>query len=358
MWNKHRIFLVIGCLCLSVLMSLSSCSPDPPPVVIGSGGSNGGDGDTTLISVSELPSLRIPADNPLTVAGVDLGRHLFYDKILSGDQTQACGSCHLQKFAFSDGNKFSKGIRGDLGTRNAMVLFNLMWSDSFFWDSRAPSLRALATMPIENPVEMDARVEDVLVRLNNSAFYKEKFKKAFNIDVIDKEHLSMAIEQFLLTLTSDNSRFDQFNRGELELTDAELRGFEKLKVKGCFACHSTSLMHDDLSHNTGLDKFPQDLGKGATTMKSTDDYKFKTPSLRNVMISSPYMHDGRFSTIEEVINFYEVDANLTSRNASADLLQVAKRNRLTPSELADVKAFLNALTDQKLITNSKYSDPF
>ena len=147
--------------CIFLTGILASCTPDdPPPIVIG------GDGpvqDTTLISVTELPSLRIPEDNPLTVAGVDLGRHLFYDKIMSGDQSMACATCHHQEKAFSDGLRVSAGIHGDSGTRNAMVIFNLMWTDSLFWDSRAGTLRQLATMPIENPVEMDARVPDVLL---------------------------------------------------------------------------------------------------------------------------------------------------------------------------------------------------
>ena len=205
---------VIG---LTFLAYLSGCGPEPPPEVIPPGGSQG---DTTIIDVTELPSLIIPSDNPLTVAGVDLGRHLFYDKMLSGDQTQACATCHNQKLAFTDNNNaVSEGITGAMGDRNAMAIFNLMWSDNLFWDSRAGSLRELATMPIENPIEMNAKVEDVLVRLNNSVMYQDKFKKAFAVDTIKKEHLSKALEQFLLSITSDNSKFDQFNRGEVELTE-------------------------------------------------------------------------------------------------------------------------------------------
>lgn len=342
----------------ALLLTLSGCGPEPPPIVIPPGGG----GDTTIISVSELPPLRVPQDNPLSVAGVDLGRHLFYDKMLSGDQSQSCATCHNQSDAFTDnGKRFSEGIHGDIGSRNAMPIFNLMWSDSLFWDSRARDLRELATMPIENPIEMDARVEDVLVRLNASSFYKDKFAKAFGVSTITKEDLSKALEQFLLSITSDDSKFDQFNRGEVNLTDQELRGFEVLRVKGCFNCHSTSLMHDNLSHNTALDLSPKDKGLQEVTGDYNDRHKFKTPSLRNIMLTAPYMHDGRFSTIEEVIRFYEevgVNLNVESNRNASPFMQIAPRNRLTASQMTDVKAFLETLTDHTLLTNPKYSDPF
>lgn len=346
-------------ICISALLNLTSCGPEPPPEIIPPGGSHG---DTTIIDVTELPPLRIPADNPLSVAGVDLGRHLFYDKMLSGDGTQACATCHNQKMAFTDNNKaVSEGITGAMGDRNAMSIFNLMWSNDLFWDSRAGDLRELATMPIENPIEMNAKVEDVLVRLNNSVMYQDKFKKAFGVDTIEKEHLLKALEQFLLSITSDNSKFDKFNRGEVELTAQELRGFDVLKIKGCFNCHSSSLLHDNKSHNTALDKQPTDIGLQGFTNKYDDRHKFKTPSLRNVMVSAPYMHDGRFETIDEVIRFYEdVTPNLSveaNRNAS-DSMTIAPRNRITEREMTDVKVFLNALTDDTYLTNPKFADPF
>ncbi len=340
-------------------IALSSCGPEPPPEIIPPGG---GLNDTTLIDVTELPPLIIPPDNPLTVAGVDLGRHLFYDKLLSGDQTQACATCHNQKLAFTDnGNAVSEGIRGDFGNRNTMSIFNLMWSKDLFWDSRAGSLRELATMPIENPIEMDARIEDVLVRLNNSTMYKEKFKNAFGVDTILEEHLAKGLEQFLLTITSDNSKFDKANRGEVSLTEKELRGFDVLKIKGCFNCHSSSLLHDNKSHNTALDKDPTDLGLQEFTKNYEDRHKFKTPSLRNIMVSGPYMHDGRFETIEEVVRFYEdVMPNLNlpvNANAPEDM-KIAPRNKISVNEMEDLKAFLHTLTDETFLTNPKFSDPF
>jgi cytochrome c peroxidase len=350
------VFIVVGLISTALL---TGCGPEPPPEIIPPGG---GLKDTTIIDVTELPAVKIPLDNPLSVAGVDLGRHLFYDKMLSGDGTQACATCHNQKMAFTDNNKaVSEGITGAMGDRNAMSIFNLMWSNDLFWDSRAADLRELATMPIENPIEMNAKVEDVLVRLNNSFMYKDKFKNVFGIDTIEKVHLSKALEQFLLSITSDNSKFDQFNRGEVELTEQELRGFDVLKIKGCFNCHSSSLLHDNRSHNTALDRDPTDLGLQGFTGKNEDRHKFKTPSLRNIMVSGPYMHDGRFETIDEVIRFYEdVTPNLSrpvNSNAS-DSMKIAPRNQITAREMTDLKVFLETLTDQTFLTNPKYADPF
>lgn len=351
--------VVLGFFIALILVINVGCGPEPPPEVILPGA---GVNDTTIIDITELPTPILPSDNPLSVAGVDLGRHLFYDKLLSGDQTQACATCHNQKLAFTDNNNaVSEGIRGQFGNRNAMAIFNLMWSNSLFWDSRAANLRQLATMPIENPIEMDARIEDVLERLNNSVLYKKKFKEVFLVDTIKEEHLSKALEQFLLSITSDNSKFDKFNRGEIKLTEQELRGFDVLKIKGCFNCHSSSLLHDNTSHNTALDKSPKDKGLMDFTGNYEDRHKFKTPSLRNIMVSGPYMHDGRFETIDEVIRFYEdVLPNLNyeaNRNAS-DSMKIAPRNKITSQEMQDAKAFLHTLTDHEFLNNPKFSDPF
>jgi len=339
----------------------SSCGPEPPPVIIGGGSIS--DKDTTFFRLSsEMPSAIFPEDNPLTREGVELGRMLFYDPFLSGDGTQACGSCHQPKFGFTDnGNAVSEGIRGKLGNRNAMPTFNLMWNSSFFWDSRAETLRDLTLMPIENPLEMDEKIESLLPRLNTHAEYPRLFKEAFGVDEISDVELAKALEQFLLTIISDNSKFDKFNRGEVELTDQEQRGFDKLKVKGCFNCHSTSLFHDNISHNTGLDMTIKDEGKGGHNGVTEDLGKFKTPSLRNIMLTAPYMHDGRFETIEEVLKFYDQDVNINAMNVTGDtrkFLEIGMRNRLTNVEVEEVKAFLHTLTDQEMVNDPRFQDPF
>lgn len=347
----------IGWVCVLIAAGLSACGPDTPPEVI-LPDDNGN--DTIIVHVSsEMPPVRISDDNPFTREGIDLGRHLFYEPMLSRDNSQSCGSCHEQILGFTDhGNKVSKGIVGVLGTRNAMTIFNLMWHDNFFWDSRAVNMRQQVLMPIQNPVEMDATLTDVIAKLNESAYYKDKFKKAFGIDVIDTTHLAMALEQFLFSMVSDNSRFDKFNRGEIQLTPAELRGFERLKIKGCFNCHKGSLFLDNKSHNTGLDRFPPDKGLYEFTGLQSDVGKFKTPSLRNVMVTAPYMHDGRFETIEEVLDFYDGEIEFDSPNVDRELLQIGTRAKLQPQDVEDIKAFLRTLTDTDFINDQKLSDPF
>lgn len=336
---------------------LGSCGPEPEPEVIGGNGENS---DTLILNISsELPPPRIAPDNPFTRAAVDLGRHLFYEKMLSGDESQACADCHNQSLGFTDNHKsVSEGITGALGTRNAMPLFNLMWHDSFFWDKRAPTMRQQVLMPITNPVEMNAVMSEVVDRLNASEFYRMKFKEAFGTEDIDTALMAKAIEQFLFTVTSDNSRFDQSNRGEIHLTEQELRGFNRLKIKGCFNCHKGALLMDGLSHNTGLDLNFTDKGLGETTGRYQDDGKFKTPSLRNIMVTAPYMHDGRFKTIDEVLDFYDNDIQFGSRNVSGELLEIGTRAKLSKQDIDDVKAFFHTLTDHTYLNNSKFSDPF
>jgi cytochrome c peroxidase len=352
---KKGIIAAIG---ICFILFTSSCGPEIAPEIIS--GENPEETDTTLIPISsELPEAVFPSDNMPTAEAIDLGRHLFYDNILSANNEQSCGSCHNQELAFTDNNKrFSEGTFGDMGDRNAMPLFNLMWSEKLFWDSRANDLRHLALMPIENPIEMASEIEDVIAKLNASAMYKQKFKEAYGVDSITDELLAMALEQFLFSLVSDNSKFDKFNRGEVNLSQVEMRGFNVLKIKGCFNCHNTGLMHDNGSHNTGLDRNPKDKGLGGTTGNPEDDFKMKTPSLRNIMVTAPYMHDGRFATVEDVIRFYEEDVNFESRNLDRELMSIATRNRLTSQEMSDALAFLRTLTDHEFLKNPKHSDPF
>lgn len=339
------------------LLFLASCKPDEPDVIIKKTKI-----DTALISVSsEMPPIVSYPDNKVTKAGLELGRFLFYDKLLSDNNTISCGSCHNQALAFTDnGKKFSTGTTEDkVGNRNAMPTFNLMWFDSLFWDSRAARLKQLAIMPIENPLEMNTTAEAVVEKLKLSADYKERFKKAFGDENITTERLAMALEQFLMSMVSDNSRFDKAKRGELSLTNEEKRGFEVASQKGCFNCHSTSLFTDNLSHNTGLDLYFTDKGLGGFTKKYNQEGKFKTPSLRNVALTGPYMHDGRIETLEKVIDFYDHDVkdNLTSRNISP-FIEQGTRNQISPSDKKALIAFLNSLTDYELATNPKFSDPF
>ncbi|MCB9251809.1 MAG: c-type cytochrome [Flavobacteriales bacterium] len=357
---KLKLIVLASMLLSLAMVSCGPADPDDVPVVKKE--------DTSIISVStEMPPIVEHADNPLSRAGVELGRFLFYDKLLSENNSISCGSCHNQAMAFTDNNKvFSEGTVKQLGTRNSMPTFNLMWFDSLFWDSRAQRLKQLVLMPIENPLEMNTTPEQVVEKLKKLQDYKDKFRNAFGTEEITVEKMAMALEQFLKTIVSDNSRFDKAKRGELALTDLEKRGFELAGQKGCFNCHSTSLFTDNLSHNTGLDFVSnqggqfKDNGLGGFTKIKNHEGKFKTPSLRNVALSSPYMHDGRFKTLEEVLEFYDegVKSNLNSRNISFEFMQQGTLNKLTPQDTKALLAFLNSLTDYDLISNPKFSDPF
>ncbi len=354
---KHFRSKLLFLLSVALVFVISSCGDPGPDDVIKITTE-----DTSLISVSsEMPPIVAYADNPLSRAGIELGRFLFYDPLLSEDNTISCGSCHNQKMAFTDNQKaFSEGTQKLLGDRNSMPTFNLMWFDSLFWDSRAARLKQLVLMPIENPLEMNTTPEKVVEKLKLLPDYEAKFLKAFGTNEITVERMAKAMEQFLMTIVSDNSAFDKSRRGELKLGSLEERGFDIASQKGCFNCHSTSLFTDNQSHNTGLDMNFKDYGLGKFTQLSHHDGKFKTPSLRNVELTAPYMHDGRFKTLEEVIKFYDEDVrdNLNSRNISLNFMEQALRNRLSPDDTKALIAFLKSLTDYDMVTNPKFSDPF
>ncbi|MEY2925203.1 MAG: hypothetical protein RLZZ337_1753 [Bacteroidota bacterium] len=325
-----------------------------------------------------LPPANLPADNPLTEEGVYLGRMLFYDPILSADSTQSCSSCHNQAFAFTDnGQQFSKGIRGLKGKRNSMPIFNLQWHlDGFFWDGRADILRHQAVMPIQDPTEMDETIGNVIAKLNQHPMYKEHFKKAFNIDVADEESIGKALEQFMLIIISGNSKFDRVSLGLEQFTDQEKVGqivfnSEAIPLKDeknpakplnyggdCFHCHGNSLFMRREFLNNGLDSTLTDLGYGEVTGNAIDNGKFKTPSLRNISKTAPYMHDGRFNTLEEVIDFYLTGAHATSPNIDPSMHALQYNVYLSPEHKAALVSFLNTLTDDTYLTNEEYANPF
>ncbi len=325
-----------------------------------------------------LPPPILPPDNPLTKEGIALGRMLFYDPILSGDSTQSCASCHLQSFAFTDSARFSRGITGAIGTRNAMQIINAAWQHSFFWDGRSPSLEAQALEPVENPIEMAARWPDVIARLRRHPTYPTLFYKAFGTQTITPKLVTKAIAQFERTLISFNSRYDQYKRGEIELTPLERLGEQlffseplidplgtKITAGGdCFHCHSGALFTDNLFHNNALDSahtiydFP-DPGLGAITQRPEDYGKFKTPTLRNIELTAPYMHDGRFATLEEVIREHYNKGGYWSPTVDPLMKFVNKGGlRLNDMEIQALVAFLKTLTDTTFLHNPAYSNPF
>lgn len=357
------------------LAMLASCKPDEGPEE--TDGTDGGAAHQatpyTLAIPSNFPPMSIPPDNPMTVEGVELGRYLFYEERLSGDNTMSCASCHGQSFAFSDhGNQFSTGIDGVQGNRTSMVLQNLGWETRFFWDGRAMTLEEQILEPVENPIEMHETWPNAVAKLQADPAYVALFQEAFGSTTIDRFKAAKAMAQFLRTLISGNSRFDRFMRGEIQLTPEEQLGFLLTQQEGgdpalglggqwgadCFHCHphGGARFTDGLFRNNGLDSQFTDLGLGGVTGLPQDMGLFKTPTLRNVAVSGPYMHDGRFSTLEEVIEHYNGGGH-PSPTISPFMKFTQGGLSLTPEKKAQLLAFLHTLTDDEFLTNPEFADP-
>jgi cytochrome c peroxidase len=317
------------------------------------------------------PPTNLPGDNPLTREGVKLGRMLFYDKILSKDNSQACASCHLQNNGFSDPNQFSTGVNGLEGPRNSMSSFNMAWNDNgFFWDGRAALLRHQVLLPIQDELEMDEALNNIVSKLNNSQLYKIQFKRAFGIEVIDTVYIAKALEQFILSIVSNNSKYDKYLAGEYTLTQLEERGrflffnevnpgFPQFSGADCVHCHSGANFSNNLYMNNGLDIDADmtDLGRQLVTNSPSDKGKFKVVTLRNIELTAPYMHDGRFNTLEEVIDHYDLVKNSSTLDPSFEQ-QLPNGLQLSAYDKSALVAFLKLLTDESLATDSRFSDPF
>lgn len=316
-----------------------------------------------LFSDNIIPPV-IPSDNPQTIEGVALGKKLFFDNILSANGTQACATCHAPQNAFSANTPTSEGVDGIFGTRNSMPLFNLAWNygERFNWDGTGLSLERQAIEPVENPIELHSNWEDVVERLQTHPDYPELFRLAFKTSTITQELTIKAIAQFERTLISANSKFDKYSLGEATLTPQELNGLDIFlrEDKGdCFHCHgnpNNPLWTDNLFHNNGLDSSFSDLGLGGVTGDPNDNGKFKSPSLRNLAYTAPYMHDGRFNSLEEVINHYS--EGLQNSSTIDPLMKKIDEGgvQITDQEKADLKAFLLTLSDPSFINNSNFTD--
>ena len=305
-----------------------------------------------------FPQMPIPTDNETTEEGIALGRKLFYDPILSGDETQSCASCHQQSRAFSDTKRFSVGINGISGKLNASAIINPGWQSSAFWNGRANSLEEQALEPVENPIEMHLSWQDAVVRLKGHDDYPGDFEIAFGTRFITKDLVAKALAQFERSLISNQSKFDKFMNGEIELTPLELAGYNLfLSEKAeCFHCHGRPLFTDDELHNNGLDDNP-DNGHFLVSSYVHDKGKFKTPTLRNIEYTAPYMHDGRFQTLEEVINFYS-DSIKTS--PTVDPLMPNDNGGFHWTELEKIQliSFLKTLSDTAFLNNPNFRNPF
>ncbi|MFT5239923.1 MAG: cytochrome c peroxidase [Candidatus Promineifilaceae bacterium] len=301
-----------------------------------------------------FPIPALPIDYPLTEERVALGEKLFHDPLLSAAGTISCASCHQHDAGFSDSRRFSPGDEGQLGSRQSMPIFNLAWKSSFFWDGRAPSLREQALVPIEDPVEMHESLEHVIGKLAKHAEYPARFEAAFGDKTITEKKLGVAVEQFVLTLTSFDSKFDQAYKGKAQLTELESRGFELFFTEhdprrrtfgaDCFHCHGGAFFTDHSFHNNGLSP-ALDFGREKHTGLQSDRNKFSTPSLRNVALTPPYMHDGRFATLEDVLKHYAGEMEI-SPTLDPNLAKHGKTGmQMSAADQAAIIAFLRSLSD-------------
>ncbi|MBK7181673.1 MAG: c-type cytochrome [Bacteroidetes bacterium] len=298
----------------------------------------------TISSPNYMPQLHIPADNPLTVEGIELGRKLYYDTILSNSGI-SCSSCHFQSYAFSN------------PTVNSLPHMNLAWNNKFLWiGSEEGVLENAMIFEVEDFFQTD------ISKLNNHNSYPGLFKRVFQTTNITAHHVAYALAQFVRTQVSINSKFDQYLRYETMLTPSEMNGFVIYNSErgDCFHCHTLGLFNDNNFHNIGIDSIfaGQNKGRYNITLDSTDLGKFKTPSLRNVELTAPYMHDGRFSTLEQVVEHYNSQVKITP---SLDPILTKPNHQfglqLNNQEKADLVAFLKTLTDTSFITNQALSNP-
>ena len=299
-------------------------------------------------------------NNPLTYEGVALGKALFFDGMLSHDGTITCAFCHIPEAAFAHTDHIlSHGIRDQLGPRNGLGIQNVAWNPAFFWDGGVHDLDLLPISPIQNPVEMGDTLTHVLDKVRKSAKYTPLFKAAFGTEDVTQERFLKALSQYLLTLVSANSKYDKYVRKESggELTAQEANGLALFK-QNCASCHAGDLFTDQSYRNNGLLPNPNaakpDLGRYSITLNESDKNKFRVPSLRNIASTSPYMHDGRFATLDAVLNHYATGVN--DNPALDPLLKTGTKLGLplTKQEQQDIIAFLYTLTDYQFISDRRF----
>jgi cytochrome c peroxidase len=292
------------------------------------------------------------AQNPLDSAKIELGRTLFYDPILSKDNTISCASCHspYNAFAHTD-HELSHGIFDSIGNRNAPALFNLAWQSSFMWDGAINHLDLQALAPISHPGEMGSDISEVIDKISHSTEYKNLFHESFKDSIITSSKILKALSQFQLTLLSANSKYDQVKLGKEEFTEQEKNGYQLFKKK-CGSCHSEPLFSNYEYENNGLplDTTINDFGRFVISQKEKDLRKFKVPSLRNLSFTYPYMHDGRFISLKQVINHYTNGIEI-SKTLSTHLREPILLNA---NEKVDLIAFLLTLNDKDFVFDKKH----
>ena len=295
------------------------------------------------------------AKNPLTTEKIELGKVLFYDPILSRDNSTSCTSCHSQYTAFAHiDHSLSHGIENRIGTRNAPALVNLAWHKTFMWDGAINHLDMQPLAPITNHDEMDEKIENVVNKLQHSSIYPKLFFNAFHDSIITGEHTLKAISQFVLTIVSANAKYDSVMQQTAHFSVQENKGYELFKTN-CATCHKEPLFTNLQFENSGLalDTTLNDIGRMKVTHNNNDSLKFMVPTLRNIEFSGPYMHDGRLKRLDDVLNHY-LNGIIPSKTLA---VQLKKPIVLSSNEKVDMIAFLLTLTDRKFLFNPKYFYP-
>lgn len=294
-------------------------------------------------------------NNAVTPERFKLGRALFYDPLLSRDSTVSCATCHQSFAAFAHiDHKLSHGIDNRIGTRNVPALQNLIWKTDFMWDGGVNHLEVQPINPITNKDEMDESLVNVIAKLERSAYYKMLFRQAYGDTGITTERILKSLAQFTGLMISANSKYDQYMRKEVKLTEMELKGLELFNRK-CNSCHTAPLFTNNSFADNGIkpDTLLRDIGRGKITGKTEDDYRFKVPSLRNVEVTYPYMHDGRFSKLMQVLNHYR-DLDETHKTKDAKLAAIGT---LSDTDKVELVAFLRTLTDKSFLYDRRFMMP-
>lgn len=307
----------------------------------------------TLKRPDYFPEIAYPIDNnPITQEGFELGKKLFNDPRLSLDNSISCSSCHVQSVAFTDPqHNPSIGIFEQAGTRNAPMIANMAFHSEFLWDGGVSHLDFVSVFAIENEREMGAKLRNIVEKLRNISEYPPLFKKAFpDLDSIQSPYLLRALSQYMLLLVSDNAKYDKVQRGEDTFSPAELEGLDVFQKK-CASCHAAPLFTNLRYMNNGIDSVFTDVGRMLISARDEDIGKFKVPSLRNVSLTSPYMHDGRFKTLEEVLEHYGNGVvhseSLAHQLMRDDTLGIP----MTDEEVEHILIFLETLSDYDFIRN-------
>ena len=292
--------------------------------------------------------------NPLTEEGFQLGRALFYDPILSKDNTISCSSCHLQQTGFTHvDHQLSHGIDGEIGNRNSLSLQNLAWSKHFMWDGGINHIDMQALAPITSKIEMNETLENVVSKLQKEQKYQYLFQKAYRVKKITGQLTLKALSQFVISLTSANSKYDKVIRNEEQFTDMEQKGYTLFK-QNCASCHIEPLFSNEKFKYNGLeiDATLNDFGRIKITQNPKDSLKFKVPTLRNIQFTFPYMHDGRFKTLNDVVKHYN-----SLKQSSILPKEITKPMNLSDNDRTDLVAFMKTLTDKEFLSNPRFSFP-